>query len=267
MVSAKKFAHLTVLLLANTITVAYIYKYHKDDVLEAIQNTAVRLRAMPYSPLIMILLTCLCANPPMLGHAFCITMCGYIFGFPKGCLPAACGTFLGGIVTFTVVRKMNLGRFIRKISIRKQETFNAMSIAISQGGFKIAFLIRICPLPWQVSSAILSLCDAVSFKTYCSAAFLVSFKTGIEVWIGSQLATLTDGTLPPEAHKVALITMGVGMTVLVIVALWLYRLTMRQVQEMQGTTGTVHDEQMALLHNHLEQEAVSDLNVKISTIA
>ncbi|CEP18995.1 hypothetical protein [Parasitella parasitica] len=216
----------------------------------------------------MILLTCLCANPPMLGHAFLITMCGYVFGFPRGCLPAACGTFLGGMLTFTLVRKLKVGRFARIMSIRKQETFDAMSMAISQGGFRIAFLIRICPLPWQISSSILSLCDAVSFKTYGLAAFLASFKTGVEVWIGSQLATLTDGTLPPEAHKVALITMGVGMTILVVVALWLYRLTMKQVQEAQGNTDVARpDEQMALLCNYQEPNDVSNLTVKISTIA
>ncbi|KAI8639220.1 hypothetical protein BD408DRAFT_421745 [Parasitella parasitica] len=60
---------------------------------------------------------------------------------------------------------MNLGHFIRKISIRKQETFGAMSIVISQGGFRIAFLIYVCPLPWEVPNVIMSLCDAVSFKT------------------------------------------------------------------------------------------------------
>lgn len=222
-------------------------KFHV--VKSGIQGIAIRMRSIPYSPLIMALLICLCANPPMLGHSFCITMCGYIYGFSlKGCLPATLGTFLGCLVTFTMVRTLNLGRLIQRMSTGKQETFDAMSRAISQGGFKIALLIRLCPLPWQVSSSVLSLCDSVSYKTYCLATFFGSFKTALEVWIGSQLATLTDATLPPEAHKVAMITMGIGLLVLITVAIWLYRLTMEKIKEMQADAIYLDDDnQVALL--------------------
>ncbi|KAL9549865.1 hypothetical protein MBANPS3_005015 [Mucor bainieri] len=271
MISAKKGLCLSLFFILNTIALVYIYKNYKHDILEGIQNLAVRMRSIPYSPLIMTLLICLCANPPMLGHTFCITMCGYIYGFSlKGCLPAVLGTFFGCLLTFVLVRKLNLGRLIRRVSSGgKQETFDAMSRAISQGGFKIAFLIRLCPLPWQVSSSVLSLCDTVSYKTYCLATLLGSFKTSLEVWIGSQLATLTDATLPPEAHKVAMITMGIGLVVLITVAVWLYRLTMDKIKEMQQDDIYVvvnEEDQMALLDYEEEQddELQSPL-VKVST--
>lgn len=227
-----------------------------DNVVQSgIQSLAIRMRSIPYSPLIMTLLVCLCANPPMLGHTFCITMCGYIYGFSlKGCLPAAIGTFLGCLATFAMVRKLNLGRFVQRVSTGKQETLDAMSRAISHGGFKIALLIRLCPLPWQVSSSVLSLCDSVSYKTYCMATLFGSFKTTLEVWIGSQLATLTDATLPPEAHKVAMITMGIGLVVLITVAIWLYRLTMERIKEMQHDIYIDNDDQVALLSYEEEDD-------------
>ncbi|GAN01024.1 conserved hypothetical protein [Mucor ambiguus] len=195
-------------------------------------------------------------------------MCGYIYGFSlKGCLPAALGTFLGCLVTFVLVKKLNLGRLIQRVSARKQETFDAMSRAISQGGFKIAFLIRLCPLPWQVSSSVLSLCDSISYRTYCVATLLASLKTSLEVWIGSQLATLTDATLPPEARKVAMITMGVGLLVLGTVAIWLYRLTMEKIKVMQSDIHVDNEDRMAFLN--YEEEDDNELQsplVKVSAI-
>lgn len=229
---------------------------------------AIHMRSIPYSPLIMTLLICLCVNPPMLGHTFCITMCGYIYGFTlKGCLPAVLGTFLGCLVTFMLVRKLSFGRLIRKMSTGKQETFDAMSKAMSQGGFKIAFLIRLCPLPWQVSSSVLSLCDTVSFKTYCLATLFASLKTSLEVWIGSQLATLTDATLPPEARSVAMATMGIGLVVLIAVAIWLYRLTMEKIKEMQENSYVDNEDQMTLLmYEEEDEDAFESPIVKVSTL-
>lgn len=60
---------------------------------------------------------------------------------------------------------------------------------------------------------------------------IAAWKVSLEVWFGSQLASLSDPDLPPSAHRVTLITMGVGVLILAGVAIWLHQLTMKRVNK------------------------------------
>lgn len=93
-------------------------------------------------------------------------------------------------------------------------------------------LIRLSPIPWPITNMLLSILPTITARQFILAAFLSSFKVSLEVWIGSQLADLSNPNLPPSAHRIAMITMGCGVFILVSVAWWLYRLTMQKVKEM-----------------------------------
>lgn len=75
--------------------------------------------------------------PPMLGFTFATTLTGFIYGFPRGILPAIIGAFLGANIAFALIRKYNFSRFI-KFSSSKQEKYLAIQEAIEQGGFKVS---------------------------------------------------------------------------------------------------------------------------------
>jgi hypothetical protein len=111
--------------------------------------------------------------------------------------------------------------------------YQAMQDAISHGGFKIILLIRICPLPWQLTNLVLSLVPTVSWKSYVLSAFISCFRFSLDVWIGSQLADLSNPDIPPEARKVTFIFMGIGLVVLISSGIWIYRLTMQKIKEQQ----------------------------------
>lgn len=108
-----------------------------------------------------------------------------------------------------------------------------MQDAITHGGFKMVLLIRICPLPWQLTNLILSLVPTVTCSRYLLSAFIACFKFNMDVWVGSQLANLSDPDLPPETHKMTLIYMLVGLVVLAVSGIWIYRLTMQKIQGQQ----------------------------------
>lgn len=93
-------------------------------------------------------------------------------------------------------------------------------------------LIRLSPIPWPITNMLLSIITTVSIQQYMLSALLASFKVSLDVWIGSQLADLSNPDLPPSAHRIAMATMGCGILILVAVAWWLYRLTMEKVKEM-----------------------------------
>lgn len=93
-------------------------------------------------------------------------------------------------------------------------------------------LIRLSPIPWPIQNMLLSILPTISTQQFVLASFLSSFKVSVEVWIGSQLADISNPNLPPSAHRIAMMVMGVGVFILVAVAWWLYRLTMQKVDEM-----------------------------------
>ena len=95
-------------------------------------------------------------------------------------------------------------------------------------------LIRITPIPWEVTNTVLSMIPSLSTRKYALSSFLAAWKVALEVWFGSQLASLSDPDLPPSAHRVTLITLGVGFLILIALAVWLHRVTMQKVRAMQA---------------------------------
>lgn len=95
-------------------------------------------------------------------------------------------------------------------------------------------LIRLSPIPWPIQNMLLSILPTIPIQQFVLASFLSSFKVSMEVWIGSQLADISNPNLPPSAHRIAMMVMAVGVFILVAVAWWLYRLTMQRVNEISA---------------------------------
>ncbi|KAG2197315.1 hypothetical protein INT46_005641 [Mucor plumbeus] len=195
----------------------------------------------------------------MIGFTFASTLTGFIYGFPGGIFPAQTGAFVGAIIAFGLIKKYNFNRFIR-LSPSKQEKYTAIQEAIEQGGFKMIMLIRLSPIPWPIQNMLLSILPTISTQQFVLASFLSSFKVSVEVWIGSQLADISNPNLPPSAHRIAMMVMGVGVFILIAVAWWLYRLTMQKVDEM--TVGRLGES----YHHHNDlHDMVSVVSHGIST--
>jgi uncharacterized membrane protein YdjX (TVP38/TMEM64 family) len=91
-------------------------------------------------------------------------------------------------------------------------------------------LIRLSPIPWPITNMLLSILPTITTRQFILASLISSFKVSLDVWIGSQLADISNPNLPPSAHRIAMIMMGCGVFILVAVAWWLYRLTMQKVE-------------------------------------
>lgn len=91
-------------------------------------------------------------------------------------------------------------------------------------------LIRLSPIPWPFTNMLLSLLPTVTTQQFTMTALLSSFKLCLEVWVGSQLADISNPDLPPGAHRVAVFTMIGSVMILAIVAWWLYHLSMQKVK-------------------------------------
>ncbi|KAI8138332.1 hypothetical protein BJV82DRAFT_631897 [Fennellomyces sp. T-0311] len=219
------------------IALGAVYQWYREPLMEFVQSVAIKLRASPWG--MFVLAACVMATsiPPLLGFTFASTLCGFVYGFPAGIAPAVIGAWLGSMVCFGLIRHFNFARFIR-LSPDKQLKYQAIQEAIQEGGFGMLVLIRITPIPWEVTNTVLSMLPTLSTRKYMLSSFLASWKVALEVWFGSQLASLSDPDLPPSAHRVTLITLAIGFLILVALAVWLHRVTMQKVRAMQAKDDT-----------------------------
>lgn len=125
--------------------------------------------------------------------------------------------------------------------------YQAIQDAITQGGFKMILLIRICPLPWQLTNLLFPLIPTVTWKNYIISTILACVRFNMDVWVGSQLATISDPDLPPETHRATLIYMSIGLGILISSGVWIYRLTMQKIKEQQEKL-LENEEYQRLLH-------------------
>ncbi|KAI9346316.1 hypothetical protein BD770DRAFT_370350 [Pilaira anomala] len=209
-----------------------LFGHYKTDIIEFLQKFAIKMRSHKYSPILMATIVSITGIPPVFGFTFAVTLTGFVYGFPKGCIPATVGAFLSALITCGLIRKFKFGKNI-KLSDKRQELYLGMQDAITHGGFKMIVLIRICPLPWQLTNLFLSLVPTVSLKSYIFASLIGAFRFNMDVWVGSQLADLSDPNLPPETHKATLIYMCIGILVLLSSGLWIYKVTMLKIREQQ----------------------------------
>lgn len=98
-------------------------------------------------------------------------------------------------------------------------------------------LIRLSPIPWPIQNMLLSILPTITTQQYVMVTLVSSFKVSLEIWIGSQLADISNPNLPPSAHRVAMMMMGCGVFFLAAAAWWLYRLTMQKVEESRNRLG------------------------------
>jgi hypothetical protein len=119
-------------------------------------------------------------------------------------------------------------------------------------------LIRLSPIPWPITNMLLSILPTITIKQFMLVSGISCFKVTLEVWIGSQLADLSNPNLPPSAHRIAMMTMGCGVLILLAVAWWLYRLTMNKVEEIANrkNLGLINQSRFQN-ENVLEQEELS----------
>lgn len=80
----------------------------------------------------MIILLMITSFPPLFGYGTLLTLCGFIFRFPLGVIPAYLGGLLGSTACFIVSRKW-LVDYYRENYLKNIPEFTAIEEAINKG--------------------------------------------------------------------------------------------------------------------------------------
>src|ERR671933_2602591 len=147
---------------------------------------------------------------------------GVIFGLWWGSVYVFVAASLGATFAFVIGRYLSRDRVVKYMEAHPK--FKALDRAVSQEGFKIVFLTRLCPLfPFNLLNYALGITQ-VSLKDYCLGSFGMIPGTIMYVYLGSlacecALEGTTIQTTNPttEVAKWIMRVLGVSATVLVTV--------------------------------------------------
>ncbi|KAI8832690.1 snare associated Golgi protein-domain-containing protein [Chytridium lagenaria] len=163
----------------------------KDKIIPPLMAFCASVRGMGAGgAMIMGLIVFATCFPPMIGYGTSLVLCGFIFGFPGGFLPAYLGAVAGGVLCFVASRKF-LGSHYRSMLLERYPKLKVVEDAIEKGGLKLLILIRLAPYPFGIMNVIFST-TTISLPRYAAATSVAAFKNLIHVYIGSTLQTLAD---------------------------------------------------------------------------
>jgi uncharacterized membrane protein YdjX (TVP38/TMEM64 family) len=144
-----------------------------------------------------------------------------VFGFSLGLLTSVVGIILGAASGYLVSRL-----FLRKDladQLKGRPTFKAIDQAIAEEGWKIVFLLRLCPIPFGLANYLYGL-TAIPFVPYLVTSVLGAIP-GMFLFcqLGSAgkagLQELASGHLNKGGGEIALLVLSLAASIVLVVLL------------------------------------------------
>ncbi|KAI1469936.1 uncharacterized protein F4812DRAFT_420926, partial [Daldinia caldariorum] len=220
----------SVLLLLNVLLVLFLVYSHR--IFAALAPVAEGWRALPGGWLIVFLMTCATAFPPMIGYSTCVTIAGFVYDFPGGWPIVAGATVVGSTAAFVASRTVFSGYVHSLVGADKR--FVALGQVLRRDGLLVLAAIRFCPLPFSLSNGFLATVPSISPWRFALATALASPKLLVHVFVGSRLALLarSGDRMTPADKAVNYLSMALGGVAGLTLSLLIYRRTMARAREL-----------------------------------
>ncbi|KAI1208796.1 uncharacterized protein F4807DRAFT_134273 [Annulohypoxylon truncatum] len=218
------------LLAANVLLVLGMVYSHR--IFKALGPVAQGWRALPGGWVLVFLMTCLSGFPPMIGYSTCVTVAGFVYGFPGGWPIVAGATVFGSLAAFLTSRTVFAGYVHSLVGADKR--FVALGQVLRRDGLLVLAAIRFCPLPFSLSNGFLATISTITPLRFATATAMATPKLLVHVFIGSRLALLAEsGDEMSVGDKVVnYLSMLVGSAVGIALSLFIYRRTMARANEL-----------------------------------
>ncbi|KAI9099902.1 hypothetical protein DFS34DRAFT_513156 [Phlyctochytrium arcticum] len=164
--------------------------------------------------------------PPLIGFGSLLYLCGFIYGFPLGFVPAYIGALSGACSSFSLARWW-MGDYYRARILNWYPKFKNIEDAVDKGGLKLTTMIRLAPYPFGIMSVLFSM-TSVTFTRYTQATALALLKIILHIYIGSSVRDLAEMSNFTPARVAALVF---GMLIATVVFVYLTVLVRRALKE------------------------------------
>ncbi|OTB08823.1 hypothetical protein M426DRAFT_316847 [Hypoxylon sp. CI-4A] len=222
----------------NVLLILFLVYSHR--IFAALGPVADKWRALPGGWVIMFLMTSLTGFPPMIGYSTCITIAGFVFGFPGGWPIVASATVVGSTAAFLTSRTVFSG-YVHAL-VGGDRRFVALGQVLRRDGLLVLAAIRFCPLPFSLSNGFLATIPSITPARFALATALATPKLFVHVFIGSRLALLAESgdDMSVGDKAVNYLSMIVGSAVGIGLSLFIYRRTMARAKELAREEALEH---------------------------
>ena len=141
--------------------------------------------------MILFVVIIIAAFPPMIGYSSCVTIAGFVYGFPNGWYIVASSTVVGSLCSFLACRTI-LSKYVHRL-VGQDKRFEALALTLKHDGIKILCMIRFCPLPYSPSNAAIAAFPTIQPLSFAIATALSTPKLIIPIFIGSRMASIGEG--------------------------------------------------------------------------
>ncbi|KAI1107775.1 hypothetical protein F4804DRAFT_184 [Jackrogersella minutella] len=243
------------LVLVNVLLVLFLVYSHR--IFTALGPVAKGWRALPGGWVLVFLMTCASGFPPMIGYSTCVTVAGFVYGFPGGWPIVAGATVFGSLAAFLTSRTVYSGYVHSLVGADKR--FVALGQVLRRDGLLVLAAIRFCPLPFSLSNGFLATIPSITPLRFALATAMATPKLLVHVFIGSRLALLAEsGDEMSLGDKVVnYLSMFIGSMVGIALSLFIYRRTMARAKELAreeaAENGIIVDDDTELNYEDLEE--------------
>ncbi|KAF2674605.1 hypothetical protein BT63DRAFT_474342 [Microthyrium microscopicum] len=209
--------------------------YH-DQIFHWLADFAKGWRNVTGGWLILWLMTFIVSFPPLIGYSTCVSLGGFVYGFPNGWFIVASASTCGSMVAFITSRTL-FQRYVNKW-VAGDSRFTALSTVLKHDGLKLLCMVRLCPLPYSISNGAISTIPTVTWYNFGLATAIVSPKLMLHVWIGHQLAELAErgDKMDTRTKVVTYISIAIGATVGAVTGYLIYQRTQKRIKEVEELT-------------------------------
>ncbi|KAG0274553.1 Tlg2-vesicle protein [Linnemannia gamsii] len=159
-------------------------------------------------------------------------ICGYIYGIPKGFLPAFVGDIVGASICFWLYRFAFHDYINRKLGHNIE--FKEMSKAVSKDGLFILFLIRLSSFPFAVLNAYFGAMTLLPYWKFILATTLSTPRLFIPIFIGHNISSLADPTIVGKDRVLKWGMNVLGIIIALAVGWYIYRHTVRRIERINA---------------------------------
>lgn len=176
-----------------------------------------RVRHIKYGFFIPVAIIFLLCFPPLFGNEIIIVIVGLVWGLWVGLAITAAGVVLGESAVFFMFRHCLRGRAERMT--KKDLNYACLSQAIVEGGFLMAWVVRLSIIPTHFTTAVFAVCG-LDFVHFFAALVLGLPKQLIAVYLGVVLAQNKANTSSRVVNNIVLV---VTILITLMVLRFVYR--------------------------------------------
>ncbi|CAE7169870.1 unnamed protein product [Rhizoctonia solani] len=215
----KKYIPWYIVLVVICALTALMTLYHKE-IVHWLRPAANWMHQFPVGWLIPIVVLFVISFPPLFGHEIVAVLCGLVWGLWIGFAIVCAGTLIGEIGNFYAFRYCLRGRAIKME--RKNPSYACLARVVRDGGFLVAFVVRLSAIPGHFTTAVFSTCG-MGIWIFSLAAFLSLPKQFITVYLGVLLEQSADGVRSTKDTIISNAVLVVTFLITVIAAWWIWR--------------------------------------------